>query len=172
MSKTLYLLRHAKSSWDDPTLADHDRPLAPRGERNVATMGPRWAAWGVRPERIVSSTAARALATARSVAEALALPPQDLVVDGCIYASTPAALRSLVAALDPALSRVMLVGHNPEFTELAGHMAPEIEHLPTCALVELVFDVNAWTALAHARPVRVTFESPKHLLDEPPRFAP
>ncbi len=165
MTRTLYLLRHAKSSWDDPDLPDHDRPLAPRGLRNLGEMGPRWAARGVHPDRIVSSTAVRALSTARAIAEALGLDPQHLIVDGRIYATSPAALLDLVVALDDGWSSVMLVGHNPEFTELAQRFSPEIEHLPTCALAEFVFNVNAWADLRAARPCQTRFESPKRLMN-------
>lgn len=162
--KTLYLLRHAKSSWDDPTLADHDRPLAPRGERNLATMGTLWAERGLRPERIVSSTAERARSTASAIAEALNVPQPDRTADGRLYATTPEALLAVLGELDTQLASVMIVGHNPEFTALAQRFVPEIEHLPTCALAAFSFCIDAWSELATAVPVHASLESPKQPL--------
>ncbi len=72
--KTLYIVRHAKSSWDDPYLADFDRPLNGRGKRNVPDMGNRLAQLGIKPDLLLSSPANRAISTANGIAEALGYP--------------------------------------------------------------------------------------------------
>jgi phosphohistidine phosphatase len=142
--KTLYLVRHAKSSWDDDSLADRDRPLADRGRRQLARMGPRLAESGVKPEAIVSSPAKRALATAKALAEALNHRRQDIVVDDRIYPGDADGLLALVRGLDDGLDAVMLVGHNPGLSDLANRLAKGIGEMPTCAVIEFQFDIASW----------------------------
>lgn len=159
--KTLYLLRHAKSSWGDAVLPDRDRPLEARGVHDATRMGKRWSKRYRKPDLIVSSPALRAVATARLVAERLDYELDDIVLDGRLYAATADALISLVEGLDDKLERVMLVGHNPGFTELACHFDRAITRMPTCALVELRFDAKSWAGIGQARPAQVTFDSPR-----------
>jgi phosphohistidine phosphatase len=160
--KTLYLLRHAKSSRADTSLPDRERPLEPRGERDATKMGRRWSQRHVKPDLIMSSPAVRALATAQVVAQGLEYNTQQITVDDRLYAATEDALIAVIEALDDTLDRVMLVGHNPGFTALAHHFDGEITHLPTCALAEFRFAAESWTGIGQARPVHSTFDSPKH----------
>lgn len=160
--KTLYLLRHAKSSWADTSLPDRERPLAPRGERDATKMSKRWSQRHVKPDLIMSSPAVRALATAKVVAQGLEYKTQQITVDDRLYAATEDALIAVIESLDDTLDRVMLVGHNPGFTELAHHIDSEITHMPTCALAEFRFQVDSWAGIGQARPVHTTFDSPKH----------
>lgn len=159
--KTLYLLRHAKSSRTDTALPDRERPLEPRGERDATKMGRRWSQRHVKPDLILSSPAARALATAQIVAQGLEYKAQQITVDDRLYAATEDALMAVIEALDDTLDRVMLVGHNPGFTALAHHFDSEITHLPTCALAEFRFEVDSWAGMGQARPARTIFDSPK-----------
>jgi phosphohistidine phosphatase len=132
--KTLFLIRHAKSSWGDPNLPDRSRPLEARGERAVANMGKRLSQRHVRPDLIVSSPAVRALSTARVIATA------DVQI-------------AVIEALDAAVGCVMLVGHNPEFTELVHRSSSEITGMPTCAVAEFEFKVKTWKGIGRTRPV-------------------
>lgn len=159
--KTLYLLRHAKSSWDDASLSDRDRPLDARGERDAAKMGKRWSHLHVKPDLIVSSPAARALATAKLVAAGLGCKSRTFAVDERLYAATVDDLINVIEALDDPLERVMLVGHNPGFAELAHHFDSGIEHMPTCALAVFMFQATSWAGIGQARPSRTIFDSPK-----------
>ncbi|MGE4474090.1 MULTISPECIES: SixA phosphatase family protein [Stutzerimonas] len=158
--KTLYLVRHAKSSWDDPTLADHDRPLAKRGLRQLEEIGPWLAARGVRPQRLLCSTAARAQATARPLAEAMGYPPAAIDYQARLYACTPDALLAVIGEQPDDLQSLMLVGHNPELTELATRLGAGIEHMPTCAVVELVFASGRWAGIESQAPVQRLFHRP------------
>lgn len=160
--KTLYLLRHAKSSWDDRSLSDRERPLEARGERDAARMGKRWAHLHRKPELIVSSPAVRALATARLVAAELGCRISKVAVDERLHAATMEGLITVIEALDDRLERVMLVGHNPGLVELAQHFDGGIQRLPTCALALFMFDAGSWAGIGQARPARTIFDSPRH----------
>ena len=114
--KRLYVLRHAKSSWDDPTLRDRDRPLAPRG-RKAAKRIARWAAkHGVRPELVVCSNAVRAQETLRRVLPGLGEPA--VWIEVTLYAAGVETLLQRVRALPKEVDSVMIVGHNPGLMEL------------------------------------------------------
>lgn len=158
--KTLYLVRHAKSSWGDPTLPDHDRPLNERGQRDVATMGKRLAQRDVRPDAILSSTAVRALTTAEHMAKALDVKRKDIVVLEQLYAAPASELLGVIRGLDDRLKRVMLVAHNPGLTELAHHFASEITHMSTCAVAEFRFATTHWSGLGEARPTHSALDRP------------
>lgn len=159
--KTLYLLRHAKSSRDDTSLPDRDRPLDARGERDAARMSKRWSQWNKKPDLIMSSPAARALATAKLVAQGLNYKARNISIDERLYDATEVTLIAVVEALDDELDRVMLVGHNPGFAELAHHFDSGIAHMPTCALAEFRFEAESWIGIGDARPAHTVFDSPK-----------
>ena len=160
--KTLLLVRHAKSSWGDQSLPDHERPLNHRGRRDAPRAGARLRERSVAPDKIVTSTAVRARSTAGILADALGLEPGRIVEDGRLYGATPDGLLALIQALDDELTSVMLVGHNPEIGELASRLSDEIADMPTCAVAEFRFDVAGWAEVGGAAPVEVLFEAPAH----------
>jgi phosphohistidine phosphatase len=141
--KTVWLLRHAKSSWDDPALSDHDRPLAPRGRKSGKRIR-RWADdHGVRPDLVLCSTAARAQSTLELVLPGLGTPEVELEV--ALYHASAEFLLDRVRRLDPGLDGVLLIGHNPGLHDLAHVLAPPgPEALPTAALAELRLEVESW----------------------------
>jgi len=161
--KTLFLIRHAKSSRDDTALPDRDRPLADRGKRDVARTGKRLAAREVKPDLIMSSPALRALATAEVIATRLGCKREDIVVNDRLYAGEADDLLDVIRALGDKLEHVMLVGHNPELTELAQHFSSEITHMPTCAIAEFTFDAKSWSDIGNGKtkPARVALDYPK-----------
>ncbi len=160
--KTLLLVRHAKSSWDDATLPDRDRPLEARGEHDAAKMSRRLSKRRVQPDLIMSSPAVRALETAKAIAAGLDYPIERIVVNERLYATTAEDLIALIEGLDDTLDCAILVGHNPEFTDLALRLGSEASHLPTCGIAEFGFDAKAWKGLGHTKPLTVAFASPKH----------
>jgi len=109
---TLFLVRHAKSSWADAGLTDHDRRLNARGERDAPRMASRLADRPTAPELIVSSSALRARATAEHLVDAL--PGAELRIDPRIYAADSRRLLEIVHGLEDRFGSVALVGHNPE----------------------------------------------------------
>ncbi len=158
--KTLFLVRHAKSSWSDAGLSDRDRPLNDRGERDVHQMGKRLAARGVKPDRVVSSPAVRALATAKVIAGALDVGRKDIVVDERVYEASVDDLLGVIRELGGHPRCVVLVGHNPGMTELAQRFSREIGTLPTCAVAEFTFDAQAWSEIGALEPRDVAFLRP------------
>jgi len=160
--KTLFLVRHAKSSRDDTALPDRDRPLADRGKRDVAKMGKRLAERDVKPDLIMSSPAVRALATAEVIATSLGCKRKDIVVTDRLYAGNADDLLDLIQALGDKFEHVMLVGHNPELTELAHRLSGEITDLPTCAIAEFTFDAKSWPDIGRAEPTQVALDYPKN----------
>ena len=159
--KTLFLIRHAKSSWDDPALADQQRPLNDRGRREASEMGKRLAKRDPRPDLMLSSPALRALKTAQLIARKLGCKRKHVVVDTRLYACEVGELLRLVHRLDKRLKRVMLFGHNPELTGLARRFSDEINHLPTCAVAKFKFDVKSWTGVGRSTLVSVALDLPK-----------
>lgn len=159
--KTLFLIRHAKSSWDDTALPDRDRPLDDRGKRDAPKMGKRLAERDVKPDLILSSPAMRALATAEVIAKTLDYKLKNIVVNDRLYAGRADDLLDVIRELGDKLERVILVGHNPELTELAHHLSSEITHMPTCAIAEFTFDAKSWSDIGKAKPAQVALHYPK-----------
>jgi phosphohistidine phosphatase len=159
--KTLFLVRHAKSSRDDASLPDRERPLDDRGKRDAPKMGKRLAKRDAKLDLLVSSPALRALTTAHLIAGEVGYKRERIVVDDRLYASSPDDLLAVIRALDNTLDRVMLFGHNPEFSELAHRLSSEIVDMPTCAVAEYNFDTKAWTDVGEVKPVTTVLDYPK-----------
>ena len=159
----LILLRHAKSSWADPGLADHDRPLSKRGLRDAPRMGSRLAARQFRPAAIVSSTAARALATARLVARALDFPAETIITDRRLYLAWPQQILGIVMEQPAEWSELIVIGHNPGFTDLPNELLPDLRlhNLPTAGYVDMEIPVRSWADAAHAPATLVHWDYPK-----------
>jgi phosphohistidine phosphatase len=159
--KKLFLVRHAKSSKDDPALSDKERPLNDRGTREAPKMGKRLAKCDVKVDLVVSSPALRALATAELIARELGYKTKNIVVDQRLYNSSPTELLKVIRELGEKPKRLMLFGHNPEFTELARRLSTEITDMPTCAVAEFDFDIKSWSEVGTQEPSKVALYSPK-----------
>ncbi len=144
--KRLTVVRHAKSSWSDPAAADHDRKLSGRGERDAPRMGRRLRARGVKPSLILSSTAERALATARIIALELGFPGDFPTTEPALYHAWPYTILDIVRRQDDACSDLMIVGHNPGFTEFVNSLLPDLrlDNLPTAGVVAVELDIERW----------------------------
>ena len=159
--KALFLVRHAKSSWDDPALQDKDRPLDDRGKRDAKTMGKRLARSDVKPDLILSSPAARAVTTAKIIAKKLDYKPKNIAVDDRLYGASADVLLDVIGRLGDKPKSVMLVGHNPELTGLAHRLSSKITRMPTCAVAEFTFDAKSWASIDEDKPIRTTLDYPK-----------
>jgi phosphohistidine phosphatase len=124
-------------------------------------MGKRLAKQGVKPDVILSSPARRALATARILAAELDYERADIIVDDRLYAAEADMLLRIIGELGDKQKCVMLVGHNPELTELAQRFSGEITHLPTCAVGEVVFDAKSWADAVKDKPAKVSLQTPR-----------
>lgn len=161
--KTLTIVRHAKSSWDDAALRDRDRPLNSRGKRDAPMMGKRIAAAGIRPSLIVSSPAVRAWKTARAIARALTYPLEFLQREDDLYMASLDDLLDVVGAQDNKFNNLMIVAHNPGLTTFANYLSPGLtNNLPTAGVVCVAIDQDDWTL--HTRPPTelVLFDFPKN----------
>ena len=160
--KRLYLLRHAKSSWDDPSIEDFKRPLNKRGQRDAPAMGRRFRERGYVPDRIVSSPAERAYDTARTVARELGYAVADIVTEDELYLAGSVTLLEYVHATPDALGSLMLVAHNPGMTDLANSLTDQrIDNLPTCGLYCADFSIQRWHELSPGSGTLVCFDYPK-----------
>lgn len=150
--KRLYLLRHAKSSWKDTSLPDHDRPLAGRGRRAAKAIARHMREHGVEPELVLCSTARRARETLDRIASALGSP--TVRVESELYAASAPALLERLRSLPDTVESVMVIGHNPGLQELALELARPASaaselaaKYPTGALATLAFDASSWQEL-------------------------
>jgi phosphohistidine phosphatase len=163
--KTLMLLRHAKSSWDDTRLRDFDRPLAERGKRDAPRMGKALRERGPAPDLIVSSTAARAQATVEAFVKAAGLEIEPRF-DGSIYDATTADLMKLAGKLPDDRSTVLLVGHNPGFEDMVARLTGACERMPTAALACIELDIDRWEEVEEGKGRLLWRLTPKQLDDD------
>ena len=170
--KTVLLLRHAKSSWDHPQLTDHQRPLAKRGIKASPRIGRFIADSDLVPQRVLCSSARRAVETWELVAEELdGHPAVEFRTD--VYHATTGHLVDIIQNLPEGENRVLLVGHNPTFEDLAIHLAgdgdPEAraelrQKYPTGALAVLEFPVHSWTQVSPGQGFLRSFTKPRSLV--------
>lgn len=154
----LALVRHAKSDWGDSGLADHDRPLNARGERDAPIMAARLASSGFVPDVILSSTALRARTTAQTFADEFGL---EVALERRLYAAPGSTLLRAAAAAGAA--SVLLVAHNPGITDLASALSRErITHMPTCAVATFAWALSPaeWDAVDAVDPVHWAIDVP------------
>lgn len=147
--KTLLLLRHGKSRWDRRDLSDHERPLKRRGKRVAKRVGRLLAARRLTPDRLLSSTAKRARATAKRVAKASGFSGEmELLAE--LYMAQPAAWIDALRLIPDDSDCVLVVGHNPGLEELLEHLTEEVASLPTAALACVSLPLDRWSDLTHA----------------------
>jgi len=163
--KTLLLLRHAKSDWDDPSLRDFDRPLAARGERDAPRIGKALRKRGPLPDLIVSSPAARAKATIEAVIKAAKLN-LEIRFDEAVYGASSPELMKLIRRLPNGNSCVLLVGHNPGFEDLFGRLSGSHERMPTAALACIEFQIDHWEDVNDGEGKLAWLLTPKQLSEQ------
>ena len=144
--KTLYILRHAKSSWNDTSLTDYERPLNERGLRTAPFMGKLMEERGLVPDVIVSSPAIRARQTAELVCEASGFEP-EISFNELIYEANVGTLVAVVSELNDENGSLLLVGHNPGAESLIYYLTGEIAPMPTAALGVIELDIETWTEI-------------------------
>jgi phosphohistidine phosphatase len=163
----LYLLRHAKSSWDDPALADRERPLAPRGRRDAKRVAKHLRRTGDEPELVLCSSAARTRETLELVRPALV--GATVMVEEELYGASSDELLARIRLVPDAVVSVMVIGHNPGLHELALALASagdERDRLeakfPTAALATLAL-AKRWSQLAPKDATLAAYVVPKQL---------
>ena len=145
--KTLLLLRHAKSSWKDESLTDHDRPLNKRGKKTAPLMGHLLREKNLVPDLVVSSTAVRARGTAEAAAEACGYAGEITLTDQLYLATAGEILRYAQERTEETLGRIMLIGHNPGMEDLVNMLSGQREPFPTAALAAFELKIDSWRKL-------------------------
>jgi phosphohistidine phosphatase len=146
--KTLLVLRHAKSSWDEAGLDDHERPLNDRGERDAPRMGLLVCDRQLMPDLIISSDATRARLTAEAMADAAGYEG-TILLERRLYHASPADIVDLLrSVVESELQTVMIVGHNPGLEELVTKLTGAREDVSTAALVQIELPIERWSDLS------------------------
>jgi phosphohistidine phosphatase len=163
MKKHITLLRHAKSSWDNPSTDDFDRPLNQRGEDNAPEMGHRLAARSIRPSLIISSEANRAITTARVIARAIGYPAEFIHPVRELYLASAGTILKILAHEGKRYNDVMIVGHNPGLTDLANMISDaRIDNIPTCGVFAIDAEIDDWAELRDKPGKLAWFDYPKN----------
>ncbi|RYY38995.1 MAG: histidine phosphatase family protein [Chitinophagaceae bacterium] len=161
--KVLLLVRHAKSSWDDITMKDFDRPLNERGKKDAPEMAERVKEHGVKLTHFVSSPAKRARRTARFFAEAFGAEKDDIQIVEALYEPTMQAFADAVAALPDDQDAVAFFSHNPTITDYVNSLSNvRVDDMPTCAVFAVSMDEKSWSAFASADKQFLFFDYPKN----------
>ena len=144
--KSLYLLRHAKSSWSEPGLGDQQRPLNPRGLRDAPAMGQRFRQRGESLDLVVSSPALRARQTAELFAGNAGYASDEIAIDPDLYFLGSGSIEDAIRRQQDQVRSLMLVFHNPDITHFVNSIdyAFRIDNMPTCGLVKLDCDIAQW----------------------------
>lgn len=161
--KTIYLLRHAKSSWDEPEISDFDRPLNDRGRKAAPFVGGLMRDRGLLPEVIFSSPALRAKATAELFVAAAGLET-PIIFDDRIYEASPMRLLSLIRVIGDDIASAMIVGHNPGMEGFLWYLTGKLEAMPTATLAAVELDVPTWTDVTERCGTLVEIIRPKELM--------
>lgn len=162
--KTLYLMRHAKSSWSFDELTDQERPLNDRGRADAPHMGQALAKRQLALDLLVSSPAVRALSTAVLVARELDYPRDEIKVEPAIYQADLDTLLGVIRGLPDAANAVLLTGHNPTITDTANYLLPNdglTNEMPTAAIMCLHFKTDHWAEAGPATAEFYFYDYPK-----------
>jgi phosphohistidine phosphatase len=168
-TRHLFLLRHAKSSWDDPSIEDHDRPLAPRGRRAAARIADHATKRAIRPDLILCSSAMRARQTLDRLASSLG-QDAEIHIETSLYEATEDRLLERLLVLPDEVVSVLMIGHNPGVQDLALLLAREgplrtllEDKFPTAGLATLAFGRAGWKDLDRGSGELVDFVVPRRL---------
>lgn len=159
----LYLVRHAKSSWNDSRLPDKERPLNKRGLKNAPEMGLRLAEKNRSVDLLISSPANRALTTASFLASALTYPEASIQINDDLYFNGLSSQLNLIRNTDSSTWNLMLVGHNPDMTSLFNNLCGyQVGNMPTCAIASIQFE-GEWSDIISGCGSVVDYDYPKKI---------
>lgn len=160
--KRLTLIRHAKAEGRCAEQDDFDRALKRRGQKDAVLMGQRLLERSARPDKIISSTARRALHTARLIATEIGYPHDNIGEEPGLYEAPEQRLLTAINGFDDSWQHVMLFGHNPGLTRLAEQLSHyDLGHLPTCGIFCIDFDTHEWMVVCEGLGDRIYYEYPK-----------
>ncbi len=161
-AKTLYILRHAKSSWDEPDKNDIDRALISRGINDAIFMAKKLKNQLNDVDLIISSPANRAIHTAIIFSRITGISPEKIKIDANIYESTESGILKIVKHLPDDLMKIVIVGHNPTLTYFVNNFINEsIDNIPTSGMVGMSFSIDSWKDISKNKLKSFFFEYPK-----------
>lgn len=161
--KNIILIRHAKSSWTNMTLSDHDRPLNGRGEKNAPEMGKRLKKNNINPDQIISSSAKRAWSTAKKIAKEIGYPKDSLVKTKELFHANTLGIINFIRNLEDTNTTVMIFGHNPGFTACVNALSNSgIANIPTCGVASIELDIEKWSQTAEGTGKLRFYDFPKN----------
>ncbi len=158
--KKLYIIRHAKSNWNDSGLSDFERPLNKRGEKDAPFMAKKLKEKGVSADIIISSPAIRAKTTAVIIAKELLLS-KKIVYDENIYEASSDILFEIIKNIDNTHNSAILFGHNPGLNMLMDSLVNVYDNIPTCGVVEIEFKCEKWSEISALNSKLISFNYPK-----------
>jgi len=162
--KTLFIIRHAKSSWDASNIDDFERPLNDRGKHDAPRMGKRLKEKDIQPTLLLSSPAKRALSTAKRIAKVLKYPKDDIKTDRRLYHADEETMLTIVRELKEKQDVVMIFSHNPGLTEFVNSLMDgelDIDNVPTCGVVAFKLDLDTWKDVDWGKGKLLFFDYPK-----------
>ncbi len=160
--KRLFIVRHAKSSWDSPYLSDFDRPLNNRGKRDLLDMANRFSDTDYHVDYIISSPAERAWNTAKGFAKTLNIADENFIDDERFYHANTSTMKEIVSVVDNAHDTIMVFGHNPGLTSLITSLSDfNLYNLPTCAICGIEFAFDSWEEIMTTKGKKVYYDFPK-----------
>lgn len=160
--RSIYLVRHAKSSWDSHGLADRDRPLNGRGKNDALKMGRLLAERNEVPELIISSPAKRAFSTAKRIANELGYKVKHIEKNELLYMADTEEFFTVITETPKKVHKLMLFSHNYGITYFANYISgSNIENIPTCGIVRVDFEAESWKDIANQKGKLIYFEYPK-----------
>jgi phosphohistidine phosphatase len=164
--KTLLLIRHAKSSWDDAGLSDYERPLNERGKKDAPAMAERLYERGIKIDAFVTSPARRARKTAEIFAKRYKKEKDELVLKTELYMASDEAFNSVVEKLHDDFDCVAVFSHNPGITDFANSLTDDIriDNIPTCGIFAISIEARKWNKFKEAKKKFLFFDYPKALV--------
>ena len=158
--KKLYLIRHAKSDWSNPSLEDFDRPLNKRGEKNAPFMATILKQKNANPDLIISSPAYRTKKTAKLIKKGIAFKG-EILYDEHLYEASLKTILEIINFIEDGYDDVIIVGHNPSLNMLAFYFLDFNKNIPTTGIIEIEFNCNSWREVKRNNANFVSFEYPK-----------
>jgi phosphohistidine phosphatase len=163
--KTVYLIRHAKSSWEDESLSDFDRPLNERGKIDAPRMGKRLKEKNFTPDLFLSSPAKRALSTAKRIADAMGFSKEKIRTDQALYHADEDEILNVIRSANDKNDCLVLFGHNPGLTDFVNAMNNDrkrfIDNIPTCGVIGFGFQATSWRQIDFGKGELLLFDFPK-----------
>lgn len=160
--KVIHLIRHAKSSWDNPDLDDFSRTLNERGKKDAPFMANKLKELGCNPDYFMSSPAKRTTETSKIIATALSYDIEKTIFDERIYHSSLPQILQVLNEIPNSFNTIILVGHNPTLTQLSNYLTDDfIDNIPTCGIVKIELDIDNWQHIIQGIGRKIFFIYPK-----------